>query len=241
MSGSGKSEQLRAYLLGALPETDRQALEEQIFCDEAAYEEMLDCENDLLDDYARGRLDPEARKSFEEVLAAGGGRPRVLFSRAMAVVPRRRRTTFSWRMAVAAGIAAIAAGCAFWFAIQNRELRSEMAHLRSQPAAPPVVASLTLAGPTTRGATIPLLRLPRGAEIARIELEAEPGRQAYQLELLGAGKRVWAASGLPATGSGTIVAIVPAALLRTGDYEMLVSAAGPSAPELIASFPFRIE
>ena len=60
------AEPARRYLLGSLPETEANALEEQYFVDSEAFERVWAAENELVDDYAAGRLTPDERRRFEE-------------------------------------------------------------------------------------------------------------------------------------------------------------------------------
>jgi hypothetical protein len=59
---------VRKYLLGALPEAERVRLAERYFVDDEFFDEILDVETELLDEYVRGRLTPEERRKFGEYL-----------------------------------------------------------------------------------------------------------------------------------------------------------------------------
>lgn len=54
------------YLLGDLPESDRERLETESLADDQAWEALTAAENDLIDSYARGELSPTQRRQFEE-------------------------------------------------------------------------------------------------------------------------------------------------------------------------------
>lgn len=54
------------YLLGELPETDRQQLEEAYFSEDSLFERFLAVKDDLIDAYARGELTDKKRRQFEE-------------------------------------------------------------------------------------------------------------------------------------------------------------------------------
>jgi hypothetical protein len=56
---------LRQYLLGELPPDAQQQLEEQLLADDVLYEELLVCEDELLDQYLAGTLPAEARGRVE--------------------------------------------------------------------------------------------------------------------------------------------------------------------------------
>ncbi len=75
---------MRRYHLGALPEAEQVALEQQFFADG----EMFDCvwavENELVDGYVRGQLPPDERKQFEQhYLASPAHRERVAFAQTL--------------------------------------------------------------------------------------------------------------------------------------------------------------
>ncbi|MEP7337363.1 MAG: hypothetical protein ABI977_06425 [Acidobacteriota bacterium] len=75
---------MRRYLLGALPESEQVALEQQFFADG----ETLDCvwavENELVDGYVRGQLSRAERQQFEQhYLQSPGHRERVAFARTL--------------------------------------------------------------------------------------------------------------------------------------------------------------
>lgn len=70
MSGEDKQRRvLRRYLLGELPEAERTQLADKYFVDEVLFDELLDVENELLDQYVRAQLSPEERKNFGAYLS----------------------------------------------------------------------------------------------------------------------------------------------------------------------------
>ena len=75
-------EPLVQFLLGGLPETEHQALEERLFTDEQLQAELDKVTDDLIDHYLAGGLSPEERKRFETYfLAASRHRERLDFIR----------------------------------------------------------------------------------------------------------------------------------------------------------------
>jgi methionine-rich copper-binding protein CopC len=54
-----------SYLLGELPEADRDSLEERLFIDEDFSQFVNDVENDLIDEYVRGELSADEKLKFE--------------------------------------------------------------------------------------------------------------------------------------------------------------------------------
>lgn len=56
---------MRSYLLGLLPESEQNALEEAFFADSEMLEHMQEVEFDLVDSYVRGKLSNDERGQFE--------------------------------------------------------------------------------------------------------------------------------------------------------------------------------
>jgi hypothetical protein len=54
------------YLLGELSEPERAALEQEYFSDPQLFDQLVQTENDLIDDYVRGRLSSPLRERFEQ-------------------------------------------------------------------------------------------------------------------------------------------------------------------------------
>lgn len=63
------SSKVRAYLLGALPEPERSALEEQYFADDQLFELVNEMEDELIRDYVAGSLGATDRTQFERHLS----------------------------------------------------------------------------------------------------------------------------------------------------------------------------
>jgi hypothetical protein len=72
------------FLLDLLPEEDRVRVEESFFQDDSSFEELSALEDDLIDDYVRGRLSVDTRKAFEEKLRSSlRWQQRVAFAQAL--------------------------------------------------------------------------------------------------------------------------------------------------------------
>jgi hypothetical protein len=75
---------IRRYLLGDLPESEANSLEQQYFTDGEVFEQVWAVENDLVDDYVAGRLASDDRARFERhYLASPRHRERVANARAL--------------------------------------------------------------------------------------------------------------------------------------------------------------
>ncbi len=58
------------YLLGELSDSEQTALEDKYFTDPQVFDKMVKTENELVDNYARGRLNPQLRERFEQYYLA---------------------------------------------------------------------------------------------------------------------------------------------------------------------------
>jgi len=105
---------IRRYLLGLMPEPEAEALEHEYVARPEVLERVRAVEDDLLDDYAAGRLGPEEKHAFESrYLSSGPLRERVATARALrraivehavASTAAARRTWWRAPLAIAAGL-----------------------------------------------------------------------------------------------------------------------------------------
>ena len=153
------SEQMMTrYLLGELSESERADLERRYFAEAAVFERLSQCESDLMDDYARGRLSPETRERFEKAyLADPERRARLRFSEALVakldrevspgLIPQEAETTSWWQklfVPFIGGQRALAFSFAVlllmvlgsaWLLLRTSRLRNELAQTRATEAA----------------------------------------------------------------------------------------------------------
>jgi hypothetical protein len=72
------------FLVGDIPEEERDRLEEKLFADDAFFESLEALEEEMADDYVRGRLSPQDRTLFEQRLNLSSGlRRKVGLARAL--------------------------------------------------------------------------------------------------------------------------------------------------------------
>src|SRR2546430_7925764 len=77
-------DQIRRYLLGELDDRTREKVEQRLLSDGEMFEELLVAEDEIIDDYAGGRLDPEERADLEaHFLATPERQQKVRFARAL--------------------------------------------------------------------------------------------------------------------------------------------------------------
>jgi hypothetical protein len=140
---------IRRYLLGALPARERAEWENRYFAADSAFEELVNCENDLIDSYVRGRLSPGEREQFEKRYGAASGHfARVKFADTLrqacvsdgnAAADNRPAPTWTkivnflpapLSLAWAAAATVAIAGGLTWLAIQNHGLREQLQSAR---------------------------------------------------------------------------------------------------------------
>ncbi len=140
---------MRRYLLGELPEAEREALEREYFTDRRVFEQVVRAENELVDGYARGLLSQPTRERFEQdYLSRPERRERAKFAAALvawlegegvtaAAVPPGRAESFfrRWlasirRPALAWAFSAVfllAAASVAWYLLRASSPRQELA------------------------------------------------------------------------------------------------------------------
>jgi|SRR5215471_11875162 len=143
---------IQAYLLGELSESEKDNLEREYFADKGLFEEIVRVENELVDQYAHGRLPAATRERFEKFyLAHPQRRERAIFARALAERLEQTGTLEgnpggregwlnrlvgwlggprpAWAFATIALLIAVAAG---WSLLENSHLRQELARVQSE-------------------------------------------------------------------------------------------------------------
>lgn len=184
---------IRRYLLGKLPESEANSLEQQYFVDRESFEQVWAIENDLVDDYVAARLTIEDRGHFERhYLASPRHRERVASARSLQAAGRKALRPRAvpgpgWSLAAAVLLALIAGW--LWRSRATDAPRTA----ERPPQAPTLVpflspspvpsalrptATLTFAlSPTlVRGASSqPQLRVAPGTDEILLELEKDGG------------------------------------------------------------------
>ena len=258
---------IRRYLLGDLPETEANSLEQQYFTDGDAFERVWAAENELVDDYVARRLAAEDRARFERhYLASPPHRERVATARALRdarVVPRpRTAAVVGWSVAAAL---VLALGAWIWPSRSGEGPRTAMRPTEPSPTIsapteaapdasvivrPPAVVALALSPILVRGSgSAPTLRIPRGTEDVLLQLEGDPaasgaGRLTAAVRTV-EGQTIFEGEVRAASPDerrsliGTVR--VPAARLLAGDYILTLSAVGASGqPSPVHRYYFRV-
>jgi hypothetical protein len=254
------------FLLGTADEEERQDVERRLFTEDEFAEELQAREDDLIDDYAHGRLAQPERGQFERRwLASPDGRERVAFARAARRLrsPIRRTLAPTWLPLAAAAVLALTTSVLGWrtrelgqrleheqvrSAAREQELEQHLAIAqrmseRSQPV--DVIASLSLPAPASRdGGAGPELMVPKNATLVAIAVPVETAWRyvSYQVLIRTAeGVLVWEDAGLQPEAGKPLVPRLAADLLPPGDYILTLSgrrASGPASE--LADRYFRI-
>lgn len=230
---------IRRYLLGALPEPDREALEDAYFAEPDLLARVEQAQSDLTDDYAAGRLSSADQTLFaQRYLTSVEGRREAALAQVLRhastaagtndVAPRRQ-TLPPWLLLAAAAVLVV--GATYIYSLVNGRGPGAPAPTVPPPVAvtpappPPVeapqlrVATLVLTADLSRGEGPPPTLVP-AAELTYVDLvvPVEDGRSARRGQVTTVeGRPIW--SGAIEQPSGQPPrARVPAAALPPGDY-----------------------
>lgn len=223
-----------AYLLNDMPDTERAAFAELWFTEPELYERLRMAEAGLLDDYVRGKLSRRQRRQVEQfLLGSDVQRGKLEFAEALRVaLAPRERVRVPW-LYVAAAVLLASIGLAAWLGLENRSLQSEVARLEAgahlQRGG---IYTLGLPADTLRGASGENpVRLPAGVSLLRLELETKPVNEiaTYSVTVFRDGKIVWTEGPLRPEAQDAehvTVAWIPAGVLSQGDYTVRLAASG---------------
>ncbi len=229
-----RDELARQYLLGRLTEAQREEIGELLFTDESFFEIVQAVEMDLRDAYARNELTGRDRDDFETHLLRTERQRKasrvssVLAKRLPRRAPTKQRRWTQWVLVAAAAMAIPAAFYAAYLQEQIRLLRAPQTAARMTAASGkmPAVVSLFLPDLVLRGAEdLPLLRVPAGEAMVRLEVEVEAAGPLAVALRDAAGKEVFRQSGLR-VADGVAVIWVAAGALPDGELELAVSGSG---------------
>lgn len=238
-----ETDTIRRYLLGDLLQEEQDAIEEAYFSRDEGLDTIGAVEEELIESYLAGRLDPTIRARFENhYLASPVHRQRVAFSRALRSRAARngqrgRRRSLSFLGLAAAAILVAAVG---WY----------WGPLRTRPAIPTAAGGPTAPGPApgagARAVTLilPALAVRGESDTPTVRLRSDDDALTLGLERGDAqevgpfeatlrhveGVEVWRGPATPAAeggaGGGLIATVtVPSAALPSGDYLITLSRA----------------
>ena len=241
------------FVLGLLPDDERDRLEREALADDGLYEQLVAAEDELFYDYARGALPDAEERAFEERFhQTDEGKRRLAQARAIletieSRAPRPR--VIPWLATAAAVLVALTAlrswrpdrGAVSVTSPSPRPVAPAAG--ASLPRAASTVLALTLAPGTVRGeGDAPTVRLTPGVSEVRLVLELPAGirRAEYAAALVDSqGRPTLRREALrPATSAGksTVALVLPAEELPEDDYELTVEAGG----EPVADYAFGV-
>ena len=116
-----------------------------------------------------------------------------------------------------------------------------------EPTASPVILSVELFSYASRaGDKIPLVNLPKGEhDIVRLQLALKPNQSGnYRTDLLRVdGQSIFSSQSLQPvdTDAGKVEFDVPAALLKSGGYQVSLHRAEDRSKRTVASYYFRVQ
>jgi len=191
------------YLLGAMPEHERDAFEREYFSDPSLFERVARIESELLDAYARDRLPLDDRERVERVyLLDPRRRERLYFAKTLAAAAdadasrmgadhRSAGRWIGWRLAAAAAAVALLVGVTAALSIQTVRLRHDLADQKAARASAQRALETQLAAERARND-----QLRNELDQARAVGSGSPGRDGAALRarivaltLFGSGRR----------------------------------------------------
>ena len=241
---SREQESIMQYLLGQAGPTESSSFEERLITEKDFYDELTIAEDELIDQYLDGDLTSSEREQFEShFLSSPDRRQKVRFGSALLQTAARN---FSPRVPVhllqrrailpyVTLVLLLIVGVGFW-AIWRSQSNVRVAGK---------IATITLLPGATR-ADQPVNKISNSADIGTIQLRLAlaNAQETYRVRVVnGDETEVWNGDGrLQTDGNNSfIVADVPAQLLPTGDYRVLLSRKLPDGSfEETSSYSFRV-
>lgn len=249
---------MKEYLLGTLGAEERSALEERMLRDPQVYEELLAVEKDLIDQYEAGRLSKLEKHQFEtHLLITAERRKNLRFgkllkghltSHSIFTNKQAPATNLPFYLAVfrKAPVLAVSGALVIWLGliIFSWQLAQKSAEdLVRQSASDLVVVTLSPGSTRTTGTT--LLTLPPREADVKLELElTNAGFHVYKSELFQGSEALDTRNGLRMEARGdhhVIPVIIPARVLRPGEYRLKLSGVPDSAADqFVENYSFRV-
>jgi hypothetical protein len=233
---------MRAYLLGQLPQSEREEIEMSAFQNEVFDSEVQEAEMDLLDDWARGRLSTADARIVVQRFPVEKRRAALLLAQKAQHRTQNRANVAPWWLAAAAAMILSLPAVYFWRQSRSLKVELESARLpRAETAAPaPEVATLALRNPSTRGAAAgPAFSIAPSAQFIRLTAGAVPEFPLYEIRIESSEKGLVFSQVAPLSSSEPTIE-VPSQILGDGNYDVMVFGRKGDSSELLASYPVRI-
>jgi hypothetical protein len=232
---------LRRYLLGNLPETQREPLEQRLLIDSNFFNELLATEDDLVDEYQLGKLNKEELELFESHFSKsdehqrkmqfGNGFHKYLDLekvRTQGIAPHaagasflhlfRRRPGFV-ALAILTGILAVVCLSVFVYRHQTPSGNTKQIF----------AITLTPGSARAEGGNDSTRRLPRPSVNSSVHLQLEIAKDeygSYRVDLFRENQLLTTFKGLPAQARDSHFVVnvaVDSSLLEVGDYRLKLS------------------
>jgi hypothetical protein len=244
---------LEEYLLGYLPHHQRDAIEARLAEDRALYENLLAIEDELIVDYARGRLTPERAGRVEELLRTlPDGSIRIAVARSLPDLSsdfRRadvRNEAISERIrlnrvprllwAASAMVLLLVAGLAV-MDVRRARIADPARDSAEEPVPPqaapqsggPVLTIRLTPGQERASGNLPTLTIPAGERQIRFELEHRETRRPAEFEAAirpVGGDPVWTGRirvDAASRDSGQVTILVPSSALGSDEYVLSIA------------------
>jgi hypothetical protein len=247
------TDELRQYLLGLLPETKRNAIDQRILADSKYYEELRATEEELVDEYLSGGLTKREFQQFEVLFAIGEERQKMVrFGRSwrehlqarsadlqeatpgLGLFSVLNRPTVRVPLFVALSVVIL---LGIWFGYQRTRQISSSQQFIAVTLAPGAVRS--------DGQATQRFKRPPANSTVNVELEiATNDYSSYTVELSKENEVIKPFNGLLAKQKeGHFIVVVPVTseLLEEGDYTFtLTGVSGDAQPERQGSYHLRV-
>ena len=248
---------IKRYLLGTLKDSRRIKLEKRLLNDGELYEELLISEDELVDEYVRGRLTHDEKRRFESHFLITTDRHRKFqfgrtlnkylemneVSDSVASADAGRRWTFGFLLRpiqlpiIALSLVAILClgVVVYWTLVRRSDGLSGPLH----------VVALAPGATRSQGSGLQRVQIPSGANAVEFRLPlSRIGHQRYTAELRsGTGKlsEVSNARTYEDQGQKLVVFLVEADKLPADDYQLKLYGISPAGDrELIDTYAFRV-
>lgn len=257
--------EIRDYLLGSLPEGQREGIEQRIMNDDDFHQEVEIGEEELFDDYLQNRLPEPERRLFEtNFLASPLRRQRLQFARAFhdklspkkpapaAVVPVRTFTARLYSYALAACFLAMATLVTLDYQLSRslQEEQNKAASLARQienagqqgQSAPNYIFPAELAPKGSRSGPQPQLVVPKNTLALHFKLIVPANfRSPVRIDLLNdAGQSIFSQQGAKVEHVGNqsmVAALIEARYLPPGDYLLRLT---PQDSSFFPEYAFQV-
>ena len=234
------------YLLAEMSDEDRSWIEERLVHEPSFFDVVASVEDELIMQFVRGELDSHKLSRFNEVyMNAPAKRARVEAARVWRQAAREAAVAGKARLAIPVWLrfATVAAATAVIAGMLWRAPRKPPAQPQPNAVAPAQFtentsyASFLLEPGLTRSSGGTQIKVPAGISEVHFELvAADSSAHKTYIAVLGTPERPAAWTGPVSAKDASFLAVVPAKVLRPGDYTLELQGDG----EDVATYSFRV-